>query len=270
MPTHITTPPEGERGRPAYYNEIDPYAAQWLRNLIGAGEIAPGDVDERSIEDVRAADLAGYAQCHFFAGIGGWSLALRLAGWDDARPVWTGSCPCQPFSSASRGRGRRTNSNKHLWPHWHRLIAACHPADVFGEQVAGARDWLDEVWRDLEESDYTVRPVILPAGAVGADHIRERIWFHGHADRHRESRLSIDAEAPRVPWRDRQPAGVVSSHGVSADVAALRAFGNAIAPQVAQVFIEAVMEAACAPPPPPQTPPQKPKKPKTPHTKKTN
>jgi hypothetical protein len=37
----------------AYYNEIDPYAAQWLRNLISAGHIAPGDVDERSIVDVR-------------------------------------------------------------------------------------------------------------------------------------------------------------------------------------------------------------------------
>ncbi len=26
----------------AYYNEIDPFAAQWLRNLINAGHIAPG------------------------------------------------------------------------------------------------------------------------------------------------------------------------------------------------------------------------------------
>jgi DNA (cytosine-5)-methyltransferase 1 len=33
----------------AYYNEIDPFAAQWLRNLIDAGHIAPGDVDERDI-----------------------------------------------------------------------------------------------------------------------------------------------------------------------------------------------------------------------------
>jgi len=59
----------------AYYNENDPTAAQWLRNLIAAGLIAPGDVDERSITDVRPADLRGYAQCHFFAGIGVWSRA---------------------------------------------------------------------------------------------------------------------------------------------------------------------------------------------------
>jgi DNA (cytosine-5)-methyltransferase 1 len=60
----------------AYYNEHDPFAAAWLRNLIAAGHIAPGDVDERSIVDVRSADLVGYRQCHFFAGIGVWSHAL--------------------------------------------------------------------------------------------------------------------------------------------------------------------------------------------------
>ena len=37
----------------AYYNEIDPYAAQWLRNLISAGHIADGVVDERSSTHVH-------------------------------------------------------------------------------------------------------------------------------------------------------------------------------------------------------------------------
>src|SRR5688500_9451212 len=89
----------------SYYNEIDPFAAAWLRELIKAGLIADGDVDERSIADVSADDVRGHTQAHFFAGIGGWSYALRLAGWDDARPVRTGSCPCQPFSSAGKGDG---------------------------------------------------------------------------------------------------------------------------------------------------------------------
>ncbi len=119
-----------------YYNEIDPYAAQWLRNLIEAGHIAPGVVDERSIVDVKADDLAGFRQCHFFAGIGVWSYALRLAGWPDDREVWTGSCPCQPFSAAGKQSGM--SDERHLWPAWFRLIRECKPAVVFGEQVASA------------------------------------------------------------------------------------------------------------------------------------
>jgi DNA (cytosine-5)-methyltransferase 1 len=160
-----------------YYNENDAYAAQWLRNLIAEGLIAPGDVDERDIRDVRAGDLAGYAQCHFFAGIGGWSLALRLAGWADDRPVWTGSCPCQPFSAA--GAGKAADDERHLWPVWFPLIAECRPAIVFGEQVEAAIGWgwLDAVFADLEAEGYACGASVLPACGVGAPHIRQRVWF---------------------------------------------------------------------------------------------
>lgn len=71
----------------AYYNEFDRNAANWLRELINEGLIADGDVDDRSIFDVTPKDLEGYSQCHFFAGIGGWSLALRQAGWPDNKPL---------------------------------------------------------------------------------------------------------------------------------------------------------------------------------------
>lgn len=140
---------------PAYYNEIDPHAAQWLRKLIADGHIAPGDVDERSIVEVRPDDLRGYEQCHFFAGIGGWSLALRLAGWPDHRPVWSGSCPCQPFSSAGNKKGKA--DERHLFPVWFRLIKAVQPAIIFGEQVASAigHGWLDDVAEDLESVRFT-------------------------------------------------------------------------------------------------------------------
>lgn len=161
----------------AYYNEIDPYAAQWLRNLIAAGHIAPGEVDERSIVDVRPDDLAGYTQCHFFAGIGGWSYAARLAGWPDDRALWTGSCPCQPFSVAGKGGGR--NDERHLWPEFHRLIRARRPAVVMGEQVAAAvgKHWLDGVHSDLEGIGYAVGATVVPACAVDAPHRRDRLWF---------------------------------------------------------------------------------------------
>ena len=133
-----------------FYHEIDSYCAQWLRSLIDAGHIAPGVVDERSIEDITPNELRGFTQCHFFAGIGVWSYALRLAGWPDDRPVWTGSCPCQPFSQAGKGAGFA--DERHLWPAWFHLIRECRPATLYGEQVASADglDWLDLVQADLE------------------------------------------------------------------------------------------------------------------------
>ncbi|WP_445611717.1 DNA cytosine methyltransferase [Hafnia alvei] len=161
----------------AYYNEIDPYAAQWLRNLIAAGHIAAGDVDERSIEDVTPDDLRNYTQCHFFAGIGVWSYALRRAGWSDDKPVWTGSCPCQPFSAAGQGGG--FDDERHLWPHFHYLIEQCRPPIVFGEQVASKDGlcWFDLVQADLEGANYAVGFAVLPACGVGAPHKRERLFF---------------------------------------------------------------------------------------------
>jgi DNA (cytosine-5)-methyltransferase 1 len=161
----------------AYYNEIDPYAAQWLRNLVAAGHIAAGDVDERSIEDVKPSELVGYTQCHFFAGIGVWSHALRQAGWPDDKPVWTGSCPCQPFSAAGKGGG--FDDERHLWPAFHHLIEQCKPATVIGEQVASkdANAWIDLVQVDLETLGYAFGAVPFPSASVGAPHIRDRLYW---------------------------------------------------------------------------------------------
>jgi len=166
----------------AYYNEIAPYPAEWLRNLIAAGLIAPGKVDERSIHDLTGEDLTGVVQFHAFAGIGGWSYALRLAGWPDDVPVWTGSCPCQPFSSAGKRKG--TADSRHLWPEFRRLIAECLPPVIFGEQVASSsgREWLAGVRVDLEALGYRVGAADLCAAGVGAPHIRQRLYWVADRD----------------------------------------------------------------------------------------
>ena len=180
----------------AYYNENDPKTAAWLRELIKAGLIADGEVDTRSIVDVQPSDLAGFVQCHFFAGIGGWSYALRLAGWPDDRAVWTGSCPCQPWSMAGEGQG--TDDPRHLWPTWFSLIKQCLPPTIFGEQVASLDGlyWLDLVYVDLEATGYALGAVDLAAASVGAPHIRQRLWFMANTARperrpHAEGRRDV-------------------------------------------------------------------------------
>lgn len=198
----------------AFYNEWERYPAQWIRNLAAAGHVAEGVVDERSIRDVRAVELVGHRQVHFFAGLGGWSRALRLAGWPDDRPVWTASCPCQPFSTAGKQRG--FDDDRHLWPVLFELVRECRPAILFGEQVA-SRDglaWLDAVSADLEGAGYAVGAADLCAAGVGAPHIRQRLYFVGilaDAGRARPQGWGVD--------RQRADECAVGESGVAGDVA---------------------------------------------------
>lgn len=189
----------------AYYNEHDKNAAEWLRQLIKDGLIADGEVDERSIEDVLPNELAGFTQCHFFAGIGGWSLALRMSGWPDDKPVWTGSCPCQPFSAAGKGVG--TDDERHLWPAFHHLISQCRPATLFGEQVEAAirHGWLDLVQSDMEGIGYAFAAAGIPAGGVGAPHIRQRLWFVAHAQSKRATSSILGNTLDTRPQRYGRP-----------------------------------------------------------------
>ena len=183
----------------AIYNENDPFAAAWLRSLIRAGLIGGGQVDELSIKDLRPEELAGHVRAHFFAGIGGWDLALRLAGWPQDRPVWTGSCPCQPFSSAGRRRGFA--DERHLWPVWRDLIAQCRPPTIFGEQVAGkdGRLWFAGVRADLEALGYAVGAADLCAAGIGSPHIRQRLWWVADARGGRRPVGSAGGRQPQGP-----------------------------------------------------------------------
>lgn len=165
-----------------FYNENDPKAAAWLRELIKENLIAKGIVDERSITEIKPAELAGFTQCHFFAGIGGWSYALRLAGWPDEEPVWTGSCPCQPFSQA--GQGKVDEDERHLWPAFRTLIAERKPSVVFGEQVASkdGRVWLAGVRADVEALGYVLGAADLCAAGISAPMVSQRLHWVAQAN----------------------------------------------------------------------------------------
>lgn len=162
-----------------YYNEFYPPAADRLRYLISVGALPKGDVDDRSITEVSAEDLKGYKQCHFFAGIGGWPLALQTAGWPEDLEIWTGSCPCQPFSTIGQQKGEQ--DERHLWPYFRGLLKKRKPPAAIGEQVASplGREWLSGVRSDLETLGYEVGAADLCAASVGAPHIRQRLWWVG-------------------------------------------------------------------------------------------
>lgn len=175
-----------------YYNEWDSFAAEWLKQLIKDGLIPDGEVDSRSITDVEPEDLKGFTQCHFFAGIGGWSRALQLAGWSSDRPVWTGSPPCQSFSTAGKGKGK--DDERHLWPVFFNLIRECQPPTVFGEQVAAAIrfGWLDDLQADFEREGYASGAFVLPSGSICAPHKRDRLFFVADSNNKRHERSSSD------------------------------------------------------------------------------
>lgn len=245
----------------AYYNEFDPRASAWLLELIAEGLIAPGDVDERSIVDVQGSDLEGYDQCHFFAGIGGWSYALRLDGWPDDVPVWTGSCPCQGLSVAGKGLG--AEDGRHLWPEFRRLISECRPSTIFGEQVASqlGLGWLAGVRADLEDAGYAVGAADLPAAGISAPHARQRIFWVANSERSRLPRRvknrpvpvatsearSVRNDAMAGTWRGlarSDPAlPLVDGLSVAATRRLIAPLGNAIVPEVAAAFIRAYVDA---------------------------
>lgn len=234
-----------------YYNEIDPYAAAALRELIKENLIPYGIVDERSIEDVAPKELERYTQCHFFAGIGGWPLALKIAGVPESKRLWTGSCPCQPFSPAGKGGGFA--DERHLWPAWFWLIEKCRPPILFGEQVAAKaiEPWIDLVHADLEAVGYAFGCVPFPSASVGAPHVRDRSYWGANAERNKQSwEESCRGEARRVggqqqplawdePWESALSRFRALGDGVPRCVAATDAARNAINPIQAAEFIKA-------------------------------
>lgn len=204
-----------------YYNEWDKGAAAWLRELIKQGHIPFGVVDERSITEVKPEDLDGFTQCHFFAGIGGWPLALRLAGVSEDTPLWTGSPPCQPFSTAGKQLGQF--DPRHLAPVFLDLISECRPPVIFGEQVAAAiaKSWMCDLQTHLEGEDYAVGFAVLPACSVGAPHKRERLFFGAHelayTDSERLQRERRDSDSHGREGQNIRQAGLLNRAGIESE-----------------------------------------------------
>jgi len=222
-----------------------------------------------------------------FSGIGGFALAAKWAGFEtvgfceqddfcksvlaarwpgvpihhDVRELdgrlfrgvelISGGYPCQPFSLVGKRRG--AEDDRHLWPEMRRVIEQARPAWVVSENVAGHITMgLDDVLSDLESLDYAARAVVIPACAVGALHIRERVWVVANANGRDDKsgplerpgiRGEVEGQRPdgdacsaswgAERWAKTEPGICLVADGIPDRVARYRATGNAIVPQVA-------------------------------------
>ncbi len=200
-----------------------------------------------------------------FSGIGGFSLAAKLAGikfdktlysdinesstrvfqknFPEAQPLgditkidgkalkerypgeWliTGGFPCQDASTAGKRRGisgQRTG----LWWEYHRLVTELRPKAIIGENVRGlASAGLDRVLLSLADIGYNAEWQCIPASAVGAPHIRERIWIVAYPETTADSDLhglGTPCELPTGPGNvdhDDHADGKVDRSGTGAD-----------------------------------------------------
>jgi DNA (cytosine-5)-methyltransferase 1 len=249
-----------------FYNDIDRFNRRWLKALIAAKLIPEGDVWCDSVEYITELMVRDHDHCHFFAGIGGWAYALELAGWPLNKKVWTGSCPCQPFSTAGQRKG--DEDERHLWPTWFELIKECRPPTIFGEQVASTlgRKWLAGIRADLETLGYAVGAADLCAASVGAPHTRQRLFWVAYSTSLRKRCKSQLGSKRIMQWPIRststaywsnfesiedtkgkkrriEPGTFPLVNGLPYRLVYQHGYGNAIVPQVAATFIQASMEA---------------------------
>lgn len=220
-----------------------------------------------------------------FSGVGGFSLGLERAGmktvafceiepfcravlkkhWpdvpqfedvrklrgEDVGPVdlVCGGFPCQPFSTASRGRRLGTEDDRYLWPEMLRVISETRPAWVIGENVVGLKPVeVGQVVSDLGTQGFDTVVMEIPACATLKDHWRPRNWFLGHSDRNGKSERPINAEMAIMQRRDNRAGDARGPHGLSKGLDGLRkrALGNAVVPQVVEIIGRAIMQAEAA------------------------
>lgn len=245
------------------YTDVDDFCVWWMQKLVSQQQLPYGDCLTKDIREFDPDLLEWYNHCHFFAGIGGWALALHIVGVPTELKVWTGSCPCQPFSTAG-ANPKGTEDERHLWPVMEKLIENGRPTTFFGEQVASKAgwDWLSNVRTDLEEQDYEFGSAQLSAANCGLPHLRKRLYFVAHSMRLRQDRLEPSWETislrsekkkpsphrnsipPRSSFKP-NPSFLLSHDGVSSNVAkgVIHGFGNAVVPELAAIFVESSFEA---------------------------
>lgn len=174
---------------------------------------------------------------------------VRKLRGEDVGPVdlVCGGFPCQPFSTASRGRRLGTEDDRYLWPEMLRVISETKPAWVIGENVIGLQPMeIGQVVSDLGTQGFDTVVMEIPACATLKDHWRPRNWFLGYSDSNSKSVSPVNAEVAVLQRREHGPGQPRGADGVSKGLDGLRrkALGNAVVPQIPELIGRAIMEAA--------------------------
>jgi DNA (cytosine-5)-methyltransferase 1 len=170
--------------------------------------------------------------------------AARLRADGIAIDAVCGGFPCQPFSTASRGRRVAAD----LWPEMFRIIADIQPECVIAENVQEKAVAIAA--EHLIGLGYSADYRRVSATDCGADHQRDRWWVTAHADTKGELCRAIDAEVAELPalcsgiWGPENYARAVRVlDGVSYRLDRVGALGNAVVPQIPEIIGRAIMEA---------------------------
>ena len=194
-----------------------------------------------------AVEKDQFARTVLFARQRDGKLRDRFPIWDDIHTfdglpwrgridVISGGFPCQPFSTASRGRA----CAKDLWPEMLRIVREVEPRLVFAENVQRAP--IHRAAEDLAALGYVVRCARVGSRDVDAPHARRRYWLVADADHEGQCAIPEYAEVARVQtaaglgWRSPPPAEVLGvDDGMASRVDRMRCIGNGQSPQVADL-----------------------------------
>ena len=191
---------------------------------------------------------------------------------ETTREEWEVDCicggfPCQDISNAGKCAGIE-GERSGLWTEYARVIRALRPRFVVVENVAALLvRGMDRVLGDLAEAGFDAEWFCLPAAAVGARHLRDRVFVVASAVEVHDAGCGEERPAfrgigeaqagpnrwwtqkaggrrfvTRGPWAVEPDVGRVA-YGVSAPVDRTRCLGNAVVPQVAQYIAERLKEA---------------------------
>ena len=152
----------------------------------GIGGFSLGLESTNGFETIQFVENEPWCQKILAKNFPGVPIAGDIREYDGQKAdIVVGGFPCQPFSVAGKRKG--TNDDRHLWPEMLRVIKACKPRWVIGENVRNLTSIQDgmvfeQVCTDLEEQGYEVQSFVIPASAVNAPHQRYRVWIVAYSE----------------------------------------------------------------------------------------